>query len=70
MRERGHPEATRLRSTLHVPDGRGGAHKADGVVVADSCATILVVKNALNEATGTRLQRLLFINGCACTPML
>ena len=61
MRENGHPEAKRLCSTLFIPYGNGGALEVDGVVVADNCATILEVKNSLNEGAATQLQRRLDI---------
>ena len=43
------------------PYGNGGALEVDGVVVADNCATILEVKNSLNEGAATQLQRRLDI---------
>ena len=61
MRENGHPEAKRLCSTLNIPSGNGGVLEVDGFVVADNCATILEVKNSLNEAAETQLQRRLDI---------
>ena len=61
MRENGHPEAKRLCNTIYVPDGKGGLLEIDGVVVADNCATILEVKNCLNEGAATQLQRRLDI---------
>lgn len=61
MRENGHPEAKRLCSKLNIPLEEGGTLEVDGVVVADTCVTVLEVKNALNEAAETQLQRRLDI---------
>lgn len=63
MRRSGHPEAGRHCITIYVPDGRGGALEVDGVVVANNCAMILEVKNALNESAQVQLQRRLDILG-------
>lgn len=61
MRENGHPEAKRLCSKVNIPFGVGGTLEVDGLVVADNCVTVLEVKNALNEAAATQLQRRLDI---------
>ena len=62
LRENGHPEAKRLCSKLRIPFGTGGGTlEVDGCVVADDCVTLLEVKNCLNEAAATQLQRRLDI---------
>ena len=62
LRENGHPEAKRLCSKLRIPFGKeGGTLEVDGCVVADNCFTLLEVKNCLNEAAATQLQRRLDI---------
>ena len=63
MRESGQPEAERHCSTIYVPDGKGRMLEVDGVVVANNCAVVLVVKNSLNEGASSQLQRLLNIIG-------